>query len=156
MNVLSGYVFLTQDILQQINSSGGDKVTTQPNRTTANIAELFGLIVLLLIILVAAYFTTRLLGNVKKNQLSNSNFTFIEAYPIGQGKTLQIIKIGTRYMVVSVTKEQISCLAELSEDEISLPTDRDNNHNISFHDIMNKVIKKQSARDQKIEKHIEK
>jgi flagellar protein FliO/FliZ len=70
------------------------------------------------IILFAAYFTSRLVGKYKLGQLKNSNFEIIEVYRISTNKMLQLVKIGSKYVVLGISKDQITYITELEEDDV--------------------------------------
>ena len=99
--------------------------------------KLIGLIILCAIIIAASYFTTRFVGKRQQNASGETNFKSIDVYRLSQNKYLQIIRIGTRYFVIAVSKDSVETIAELKEEELSvLPEDK----KVSFKDIMSKVI----------------
>jgi flagellar protein FliO/FliZ len=83
-----------------------------------NIFQLLGLVLLLVIILFAAYYTSKFIGKMKLGQLKNSNFDVIDSYRISQGKLLQIVKIGKKYVVISIGKENVNYITELDETDL--------------------------------------
>ena len=88
-------------------------------RTTGkNILELIVLLGIFVLVLVACVLTTRFIAGHQIQRNRNSNFKAIETYQITQNRYLHLVQIGTRYFVVSVTKENINFIAELNEEEI--------------------------------------
>ncbi|MBE5929593.1 MAG: hypothetical protein E7268_00855 [Lachnospiraceae bacterium] len=85
---------------------------------TESILELVMLLGIFVLVLVACVFTTRFVAGHQMQRGRNSNFKPIETYQITQNRYLHLVQIGTRYFVVSVTKENISFIAELKEEEI--------------------------------------
>lgn len=83
-----------------------------------NILELIMLLGIFALVLVACVFTTRFVAGHQMQRGRNGNFKPIETYQIAQNRYLHLVQIGTRYFVVSVTKENISFIAELKEEEI--------------------------------------
>ena len=83
-----------------------------------NLLQLLGVSILFIFILVITYYTTKFVGGAKLSITKNSNFKVLETYKIAQNKYLQLIQIGTRYFVISVSKDDIRFLTELSENEI--------------------------------------
>ncbi|MDF2611844.1 MAG: hypothetical protein K0R92_3318 [Lachnospiraceae bacterium] len=75
-----------------------------------NVSQLIGLVFLLIVILVAAYFTSKFVGGIKLGQLKDSNFTLIDTYRISPNKVLQIVKIGNKYIVIAVAKDTINVI----------------------------------------------
>ncbi len=83
-----------------------------------NILELIVLLGIFVLVLVACVLTTRFIAGHQMQRSRNSNFKAIETYQITQNRYLHLVQIGTRYFVVSVTKENINFIAELNEEEI--------------------------------------
>lgn len=97
--------------------------------------KLLGLLVLLVLILVACYYTTRFVGVRQLNRNQNQNFKIIETCRISQNKYLQLIKAGNKYLVIAVCKDSVTYLAELNEDQILLPFE-EGGQKASFWEIM--------------------
>ncbi len=100
--------------------------------------QLIGLIILLVLILVATYYTTRFVGNVKLGQLKNSNFQLIDAYRISPNKLLQIVKIADKYVVLAVCKDTITFITELDEDSVTA-RDFQTKEKLTFSQLLEKV-----------------
>jgi flagellar protein FliO/FliZ len=83
-----------------------------------SLLQLIGVSILFIFILAITYFTTKFVGGTKLNQVKNSNFQVIETYKLTQNKYLQIIKIGSRYFVIAIGKDNIQNIAELDEKDI--------------------------------------
>ena len=60
----------------------------------------------------------------------------IEAFRISNTKFIQIIRIGEKYLVISVCKDSINLLTELSKDEVVI---KEKKEDISFSKILEKV-----------------
>ena len=67
-----------------------------------------------------AYFTTKLFAKSRMAQSNDlaTNLQIVESIGIGAGNVVQIIKVGAKYIVIGVTKEQITMLTELSASEV--------------------------------------
>lgn len=83
-----------------------------------NILELILLLGIFVLVLAACVVTTRFVAGHQMQRSRNSNFKPLETYQIAQNRYLHLVQIGTRYFVVSVTKENINFIAELNEEEI--------------------------------------
>lgn len=105
--------------------------------------QLVGIFILFLFILGATYLTTKIVGGVKFNQMKNSNFRVIETYRITQNKFLQLVKIGNKYIVLAIGKDNINFIAELQEDEI-LNLDQMSKSKENFSTIMSKLTNRQN------------
>ena len=86
--------------------------------TVQSIIELIGLIIIFVVVLVVCYYTTRFVAGRQVVQKRMGNFEIVETFPIAQNKYLQLIRMGEKYVVVSVTKDTVTYITELSEDEV--------------------------------------
>lgn len=105
--------------------------------------QLVGVFILFIFILGATYLTTKIVGGVKLNQIKNSNFQVIETYRITQNKYLQLVKVGTRYLVLGISKDNVNFITELKEDEI-LNFGQMAKAKVNFSDIMSKLTNRQN------------
>ncbi len=98
----------------------GDASVTIPQGASSydSILQLVGLVVLLIVILVAAYYTSRFIGGIKLGQLKKSNFQVIDSYRVTPNKALQIVKIGNKFVVVAIGKDNINFITELDASEV--------------------------------------
>ncbi len=75
-------------------------------------------ILVFVLVLALTYLTTRFVGSYHKSRALTRNFEVIETYRITNGKYLQIVKIGKKYVVIGIGKDDITNICELSEDDI--------------------------------------
>ena len=75
-------------------------------------------ILIFLLVLGLTYLTTRFVGNYQKIRSVNRNFEVIETLKITNGKYLQIVRVGEKYVVIGIGKDSITKVCELSEDDI--------------------------------------
>jgi flagellar protein FliO/FliZ len=75
-------------------------------------------ILVFLLVLALTYLTTRFVGNYQKARSVNRNFDVIETYKITNGKYLQIVRIGEKYVVIGIGKDNVTSICELSADDI--------------------------------------
>jgi flagellar protein FliO/FliZ len=109
--------------------------------TTDSIVQLVSLVFVLIIILVAAYYTSRFVGKIKMGQMSKSNFLVIDTYRISQNKALQIVKIANKYVVIAIAKDTIEMITELDEAEVMI-REIHNDEKQSFKQILDKLKNK--------------
>ena len=103
-----------------------------------NVLQLIGIILVFLIILAAAYAASVLVGKAGNNTYGvNRNMKAIETLRLGNGQFLQIVEVGDRYFLLSVTKEHIELITELEKDKLSLIDAAE--FSVPFHDILDKV-----------------
>jgi flagellar protein FliO/FliZ len=136
------------DLIDALNSSptpspeGGSKVVFDGRvSTTDSFVQLVSLVFVLIIILVAAYYTSRFVGKMKMGQMKKSNFQVIDTYRISQSKALQIVKIANKYVVIAIAKDTIEIITELEESEVMI-RDFHNDEKQSFMQIIDKLKKK--------------
>ncbi len=98
-----------------------DNVVMAVNSTFNSILQFITLLIVFVVILFATYWTTKFVGSYQKVTGRATNFEVIETYRIANTKYLQIVKAGNKYLVISVCKENITLLTELSEEEVTLP-----------------------------------
>lgn len=111
----------------------------------STLASIFKLILLFLvfigILFAASWFTRWYAGSaVVKNR--NSNIKIVESFPLGQGKMIYIAKIGEKYISFAATKDQVTVLTELTEDQleiqpVEIPTG-------SFKEVFSKMLEKKT------------
>lgn len=89
--------------------------------TLASIFKLILLFVIFIGILFAASWFTRWYAESSGMKNRNSNIKIVESVPIGQGKMIYIAKIGEKYIAFAATKDQITVLTELTEDQLEIP-----------------------------------
>ena len=113
---------------------------------TESILELIMLLGIFVLVLVACVFTTRFVAGRQMQRGKSSNFKPIETYQVAQNRYLHLVQIGTRYFVVSVTKDNISFIAELAEEEIVVKPEK-NGPQRSFKEILSEFKVKVDKHD---------
>lgn len=86
-----------------------------------NFLQLLIAIIAFVIVLLLTYFTTKFIGNYQKTNSVGTNFEMIETYRISNTKYLQILRIGKKYVVIAVCKDTVISIAELDEEDITIP-----------------------------------
>ena len=80
------------------------------------------LILITVLVLVLAFYSTRLIAKYQNNTWSaKNNIQFIESYRVGGNKMVAIAKIGEKYFALGIGKEEIHVIAELKKDDLKLP-----------------------------------
>lgn len=87
----------------------------------SSILQLLGAIILFVGVLAATYFTTRWIARYQQGSLANKNIRVIETLKLTPGKYVQIVRAGEQYLVLGISKENITVLATLGEEEILDP-----------------------------------
>ena len=87
---------------------------------------------LFLFVLAACYFTTVWLGNFQKGKMGKGNIEVIEIHKLTNNKYIEIVRIGKKYYILSVTKERVEKIDIIDEADIELPDTQMSGANESF------------------------
>jgi flagellar protein FliO/FliZ len=104
--------------------------------------QLLGALVIFAFVLGITYLATRWMGGMQKTRSKNKNLRIIETIGVGNNKYISIVEVGTVYLVVSVGKEEVHLLAQLTRDELkdfSFEEENSVRPQESFAEIMNKL-----------------
>lgn len=71
------------------------------------------------LVLLITHFTTKFVGNYQRDQMSGMNIKLLEAVRLNNNSYIQIVRVANRILVLAVSKETVTKLCELSEDEYS-------------------------------------
>ncbi len=92
----------------------------QGGSTIGNFVELFTLLLVFVLILVLAYYTSKWIGKTGLGMSTkNHNITIIETLRLSQTKYLQIIKVANKYLVIAVSKDHVDYLTEIDGDQLN-------------------------------------
>lgn len=83
-----------------------------------SLAQLFTMIVVFLLVLFLAYLTSRLAGNIQRGRTHAGNMQVMETMQIATGKYLQIVCAGGKYVLIALTKDNVTFLCELEEEQL--------------------------------------
>ena len=98
-------------------------------------------ILVFVLVLGLTYLTTRFVGSYQKVRSINRNFEVIETLRITNGKYLQIVKIGEKYVVIGIGKDTVTRICELSPDDIKPMPEENNTQPVeAFKAIFDKAI----------------
>lgn len=89
------------------------------NERAESITQFLTVFLIFLVVLALTYFTTRFVGGYQKIKSLNRNFEVIETMKVTNGKYLQIVKVGQKYVCIGIGKDSITSICELSPDEVS-------------------------------------
>lgn len=104
-----------------------------------SVTQFLTVLLVFLVVLALTYFTTRFVGNYSKIKSFNKNFEVVETLRITNGKYLQIVKVGSKYVCIGIGKDSITSICELSPDEV-ITTEQDSvSPIVSFKSVMDKA-----------------
>lgn len=115
-----------------------------------NILQLIATLFVFVLVLALTYFVTKWIAKSGAMQSRAKNIKVIETYKIAPSKYIQIIQIGKKQYAIGVTKEQITYLTELTEDQLKIPEDFGNTvGDTSFKEVMKNMLLNVKNRDDK-------
>lgn len=109
-------------------------------------AQFLTAILIFLFVLFLTYFTTRFVGKFQKTQYGYRNFESIESFKITNGKYLQLVRIGTKYVVLGIGKDSVNVICEVPKEDVVELTE----HAVmpdSFKDFIDKAKMRVGKRD---------
>lgn len=122
--------------------------------TLANIGRFIAVLFIFLVVLGMTYFTTRYIANFQKNKIANGNIKVLETYQIAPNKYIQLILVGKKYFAIAVSKDNVTLLGEINEEDIDL-SNSSGEMLPSFNDIIEKAKAKLKNTDNKDNKESE-
>lgn len=94
---------------------------------------------LFLFVLAACYFTTVWLGNFQKGKMGKGIIEVIEIHKLTNNKYIEIVRIGKKYYILSVTKERVEKIDIIDEADIELPDTQMSGANESFAQVLERI-----------------
>lgn len=83
------------------------------------IGRLICLILVFVLVLFLAYVAARITGSVQSNVVNKqSNMRVVEVMRISANNTIEIVKVGERYLALAVSKDRVVMLTELDPSEV--------------------------------------
>lgn len=81
--------------------------------------DLITVLFIFVFVIIVTLFTTKYIANYQKVQNAGRNIEVLETYRLSQSKYIQIVKIGKKKMALAVTKDNITMLSTLEDDDVS-------------------------------------
>ena len=88
-------------------------------------------LILFVFVLVITYVTTRWIANYQKGKAIGSNMEVMETLRVTGNKYLQIVRVGKKYMVIAIGKDEIHMLSEVAEEDLVWKTGQEAELNFS-------------------------
>lgn len=103
-----------------------------------------GTFLLAAIIIYLSYICSKYLGKGLVRSSSSRYMRLVDQMLVGQNRSLAIVQIGTQYLFLGITQEQIQTLAEISEEDL-IPLSTDSKENaLDFGQILSKIKAKKN------------
>lgn len=109
--------------------------------------QLLATIVLFVVVLALTYFVTKWIAKSGAIQSYSRNIKVIETFKIAPNKYVQIIQLGTKYYSIGITKENITFLTSLEEEQLDLQQMDGTAQNLSFKETMEKMVSMLKKKD---------
>lgn len=107
-----------------------------------NLVQLIGALIIFAFVLGITYLTTRWMGGFQKNRNCGKNLRIVETIGVGNNKYISIVETGTVYLVVSVGKDEVHLLAQLTREQLkdfSFEQQNTKENQESFSEILDKL-----------------
>lgn len=86
---------------------------------TDSYLQFITVLLLFVFVLLITYVTTRWIASYQKTKVSGNNLEVMETCRITSNKYLQIVRAGTKYVLIAVGKDEVHMLTELTEEDIT-------------------------------------
>lgn len=83
-----------------------------------SLVQLIGALIIFAFVLGITYLTTRWMGGFQKSRSNNKNLHIIETINVGNNKYISIVEAGIVYLVVSVGKDEVHLLTQLTREQL--------------------------------------
>lgn len=108
--------------------------------------SILSLILIFLLVLVLAYFTSKLAAKYQSNVLNHkSNIRIIESFRLGNNRFISIAKIGESYYALGLGKEEITLIDKLNPEELKILEEAETtDKRLNFKEILSQIKNKDS------------
>lgn len=111
--------------------------------TLNNFFQLVGVLLIFIFVLAITYWTTRWIAKYQQGQTFNKNIKPVETFRVTNGKYIQILKVGEKYIVVAICKDSITMLTELKEEEMKeISLEMEQAPNLNFQQVLEDIKKR--------------
>ena len=83
-----------------------------------SLIQLIGALIIFAFVLGITYLTTKWMGGFQKGRSNNKNLHVIETINVGNNKYISIVEAGEVYLVVSVGKDEVHLLTQLTREQL--------------------------------------
>ncbi|MDD3367744.1 MAG: flagellar biosynthetic protein FliO [Lachnospiraceae bacterium] len=115
-----------------------------------SVAQFLTVTVIFLFVLGITFLTSKWIAGYQKGLQLSGNIHVVETSRIANGKYIQIVQVGTKYLAIAVCKDTVTTLCELTEEELLSEEQSGNDKNTlkaskttggskSFQDILDKM-----------------
>jgi len=88
----------------------------------ATVGQFFYMLVVFVVVVAMAYFTTRLVASAKMGRMGGKrNLEIVESMGVGTQCFIHIVRTGEKYVLIGVTRGQVTMLGDIDKEQLSLP-----------------------------------
>lgn len=87
---------------------------------TDSYLQFITVLVLFVFVLAITYATTKWIAGYQKNKAAHGNLEVVETLRITSNKYVQIIRAGSKYLVIAIGKDEVHMLSELSGEDLNV------------------------------------
>lgn len=88
--------------------------------SASSYAQFVTVLIIFVLVLAATALVTKWIAGYQKKQGAAANMEIVETLRIANNRYLQLVRIGSKYVVIGVGKEEVSSVCEISGDELDL------------------------------------
>jgi flagellar protein FliO/FliZ len=86
--------------------------------TINSIGQFLTVVVIFIFVVGITLIATRWIANYQKGSIVAGNIEVVETFRLATNKYVQIIRIGTKYLVIAIGRDEVTLLSEIPEADI--------------------------------------
>lgn len=111
------------------------------------IGQSFLLVFICVLIFVLTYYVNRYISRARMSGKIGGNICIVEVVGVGVQSTVQLIKVGKKYLLIGVSKDRIVFLTEVDPADIEIPEHNPIINKNMFDKYLNKFLNKNNSID---------
>ena len=120
------------------SASANSLASSSPLQT---IGQLFFILIVFVGIVILAIYVTKFVGGARYTHRGNKNLKLMDSIGLGFQNGIHLVQVGKKYVLLGITKDRITFLCELNENEIN-EAEIDIEDKPSFETYLNRIMKK--------------
>lgn len=103
------------------------------------IMTFLSLIFVFVIILFLAYLTTKIVASASFKKYKNRNMRLLEGMNLGPQKSLQLVKVGNKIILLALSKDGVTKIESFYPNELLVSEEEYDNKVVTFQDVFNEM-----------------
>ena len=129
-----------------LNSTSAGANSWASSSLIQTVSQLFFILIVFVGILILAVYVTKLVGGAKYAHRGDDNLKLMDSIGLGFQNGIHLVKVGKKYVLLGITKDKITFLCELNENEID-NSDISTEDKPSFETYLNRIMSKKNRPD---------